>query len=98
MPNALIVLLDNQCGSAMTRQDENPKKNTIHDKIAELDQKRTSLELGGGKERIGKQHSRHYTFEMPPRPIAVFFILWSCILALTNVITSLENAKSDRCK
>ena len=41
----------------MARQEESPKKKTIQDKIAELEAKRVGLELGGGKERIDKQHA-----------------------------------------
>ncbi len=41
----------------MARQEESPKKRTIQDKIAELEAKRAGLELGGGKERIDKQHA-----------------------------------------
>ena len=41
----------------MARQEESPKKKTIQDKIAELEAKRTGLELGGGKDRIDKQHA-----------------------------------------
>jgi len=41
----------------MARQEESPKKKTIQDKIAELETRRAGLELGGGKERIDKQHA-----------------------------------------
>jgi methylmalonyl-CoA carboxyltransferase large subunit len=40
----------------MATQAERPKKATMAEKIAELRAKRAELELGGGKERIEKQH------------------------------------------
>ena len=41
----------------MARQEEIPKKKAIQDKISELEAKREELELGGGKDRINKQHA-----------------------------------------
>ncbi len=41
----------------MAKQAETPKKKTMADNVADLRAKRTELELGGGKERIGKQHA-----------------------------------------
>ena len=38
-------------------QEEITKKKTMDDKIAELEARRTELELGGGKERIERQHA-----------------------------------------
>ena len=40
----------------MAEQIEVPKKKTMQDKIAKLNAKRAELELGGGKERVDKQH------------------------------------------
>ena len=40
----------------MASQAEGPKKATMADKVAELRAKRAELELGGGKDRIQKQH------------------------------------------
>ncbi len=41
----------------MLTEEEITKKKTIDDKIAELNAKRAELELGGGKERIERQHA-----------------------------------------
>ena len=41
----------------MATEVEMEKKKTIGDKIAELAAKRAELELGGGKERIERQHA-----------------------------------------
>ena len=41
----------------MAKQEEVPKKKTMQDKIAKLNAKRAELELGGGKERVDKQHA-----------------------------------------
>jgi methylmalonyl-CoA carboxyltransferase large subunit len=41
----------------MLTQEEIAKKKTIGDKIAELQAKRAELELGGGKDRIDRQHA-----------------------------------------
>ena len=41
----------------MAKQEEIQNKKTIGDRIAELDAKRAELELGGGKERIERQHA-----------------------------------------
>jgi methylmalonyl-CoA carboxyltransferase large subunit len=41
----------------MLTEEEIAKKKTIEDKIAELNAKRAELELGGGKERIERQHA-----------------------------------------
>ncbi len=41
----------------MLTQEEIVKKKTIGDKIAELEAKRAELELGGGKDRIDRQHA-----------------------------------------
>jgi methylmalonyl-CoA carboxyltransferase 12S subunit len=41
----------------MFTQEEAAKKKTIGDKIAELESKRAELELGGGKERLDRQHA-----------------------------------------
>ena len=41
----------------MVTQEEVAKKKTIGDKIAELEAKRAELELGGGKDRIARQHA-----------------------------------------
>ena len=41
----------------MAKQAEIPKKKTMADEVADLRAKRAELELGGGKERIAKQHS-----------------------------------------
>ena len=41
----------------MATEIEIEKKKTIGDKIAELAAKRAELELGGGKERIERQHA-----------------------------------------
>ena len=43
-------------GAGMAKQEEVPKKKTMQDKIGKLNAKRAELELGGGKERIDKQH------------------------------------------
>ncbi len=40
----------------MASQVESPKTATMAEKIAELRQKRAEMELGGGKDRINKQH------------------------------------------
>jgi len=40
----------------MVSQAEGPKTATMADKVAELRAKRAELELGGGRERIQKQH------------------------------------------
>jgi len=44
-------------GAGMAKQEEIQNKKTIGDRIAELDAKRAELELGGGKERIERQHA-----------------------------------------
>jgi len=41
----------------MAKLEEIPKKKAIQDKISELEAIRAQLELGGGKERIDKQHA-----------------------------------------
>jgi methylmalonyl-CoA carboxyltransferase large subunit len=41
----------------MAKQEEIAKKKTMDDKISQLYAKRAELELGGGKERIDKQHA-----------------------------------------
>ena len=41
----------------MVKQEEKPKKKSMDEKNSELGAKRAKLELGGGKERIDKQHS-----------------------------------------
>jgi len=41
----------------MFTQEEVEKKKTLGDKVAELEAKRTELELGGGKDRIERQHA-----------------------------------------
>jgi len=41
----------------MATEVEIEKKKTIGDKIAELAAKRADLELGGGRERIERQHA-----------------------------------------
>src|ERR1017187_5499288 len=41
----------------MAKQEETPKKKSMDDKISDLQAKRAELELGGGKERIDKQHA-----------------------------------------
>ena len=41
----------------MLTQEEVEKKRTIDDKVAELEAKRAELELGGGKDRIERQHA-----------------------------------------
>jgi len=41
----------------MLTHEEIAKQNTMNDKIAELEARRTQLELGGGKERIERQHA-----------------------------------------
>ena len=41
----------------MAKAAASPKKKTIDDKVADLRAKRAAVELGGGKERIEKQHA-----------------------------------------
>ena len=41
----------------MLTQEEIAKKKTIGEKVAELEAKRAELELGGGKDRIERQHA-----------------------------------------
>ena len=41
----------------MATQSVNSKKATMAEKVAELRAKRAELELGGGKERIDRQHN-----------------------------------------
>ena len=41
----------------MAKAAASPKKKTIEDKVADLRAKRAAVELGGGKERIEKQHA-----------------------------------------
>ena len=41
----------------MAKSAASPKKKTIDDKVADLRAKRAAVELGGGKERIEKQHA-----------------------------------------
>ena len=41
----------------MANQTESPKTATMADRVSELRAKRAELELGGGKERIDKQHA-----------------------------------------
>jgi len=41
----------------MAKSEETRKMKTIQDKVSELETKREQLELGGGKERIEKQHA-----------------------------------------
>ena len=41
----------------MARLEDIPKKKAMQDKISELEAKRADLELGGGKERIDRQHA-----------------------------------------
>lgn len=41
----------------MAKQAEIPKKKTMVDKVADLRARRAVIEIGGGKERIDKQHS-----------------------------------------
>ena len=41
----------------MAKQEEGVKKKTMQDKVADLHAKRSELELGGGKDRIDKQHT-----------------------------------------
>ena len=41
----------------MAKQEDIPRKKSMLDKVAELQAKRAELELGGGKERIDKQHA-----------------------------------------
>src|ERR1039457_178819 len=44
-------------GAGMAIQAESPKKTAIADKVSDLRAMRADLELGGGKERIDKQHA-----------------------------------------
>ncbi len=44
-------------GAEMLTQEEITQKKSMDDKIAELEAKRAELELGGGKERIDRQHA-----------------------------------------
>jgi methylmalonyl-CoA carboxyltransferase large subunit len=44
-------------GAGMAKQEEIQNKKTIGERIAELEAKRAELELGGGKERIERQHA-----------------------------------------
>src|SRR5579862_10071723 len=41
----------------MARLEEREKKKTMQDKVADLNARRAQLELGGGKDRIDKQHA-----------------------------------------
>ena len=41
----------------MTKEAESPKRKTIADEVNDLRAKRAEIELGGGKERIEKQHA-----------------------------------------
>ena len=40
----------------MVTQEEIAQKKSMDDKVAELEAKRAELELGGGQERIDRQH------------------------------------------
>src|SRR6202007_678016 len=44
-------------GEAMLRLEERAKTKSLQDKAADLNARRAELELGGGKERIDKQHA-----------------------------------------
>ncbi len=41
----------------MVKVEEKPKRKSMDDKISELGAKRAKLEIGGGKERVDKQHA-----------------------------------------
>ena len=41
----------------MATQEDTQKKKTLDDKIAELVAKRVELEMGGGQDRIDRQHA-----------------------------------------
>src|SRR5215475_2627568 len=43
-------------GEGMLKLDERQKARTMQDKVADLNARRAELELGGGKDRIDKQH------------------------------------------
>ena len=40
----------------MAKVEDRVRKKTMQDKVADLSASRAELELGGGKERIAKQH------------------------------------------
>jgi methylmalonyl-CoA carboxyltransferase 12S subunit len=44
-------------GEAMAKVEDRVRKKTMQDKVADLNARRAELELGGGKERIEKQHA-----------------------------------------
>lgn len=46
-----------QPGAGMAKQADSTKKKTMGDKVADLRAKRAELEMGGGKERMEKQHA-----------------------------------------
>ncbi|WP_348263325.1 acyl-CoA carboxylase subunit beta [Telmatobacter sp. DSM 110680] len=48
---------DLECGAAMARLEERVKAKTMQDRIADLRARRAAIELGGGRERIEKQHA-----------------------------------------